>query len=178
MENKECKFCVPKGKYEYKDLIIEEYENWIVELTNDCGYLGQCIIRSRECIKDDIFYFDFDNEKENHKKILEDFFAITKCLKEAVTKIFRADMFNYAILRNSDKHLHMHFIPRYSEEIKLSLENVSSDIEKVIIFNDKKWGHNYYPYDALNLSDSVKKIIKEKIKKELEKNNSRPRRVT
>ena len=52
------------------------------------------------------------------KEELKELFKIVKNLKDAIRELFNADMFNYASLGNIIRHVHVHFIPRYSKKVK------------------------------------------------------------
>lgn len=76
-------------------------------------------------------------------------------LKNAVTKVFQPDWFNYAFLGNDTRHLHGHFIPRYVKPKEFM----------GIIFEDKLWGHNYKTDHSFKISLDVLNAIQKKIKK-------------
>ncbi len=143
MKYMNCEFCNLQG------LIIKEYKNWAVHLADDQRYLGRCIIRLRRHTED---FFDINEEE------LKDFFEITKKLRNAVRENFGADMFNYATLGNTVRHVHLHFIPRYSKEVNFSGIN----------FKDERWGQNYVPYNKFEVSEEIKLEIIRRIRKELQ----------
>ncbi len=137
-----CDFC------NFKGLVIKEYKNWVVHLADDQRYLGRCIIRLKRHAED---FFDIGEEES------KEFFEITKKLRNAVRENFGADMFNYATLGNMVRHVHLHFIPRYSKEVNFS----------GVVFKDEKWGQNYAPYNKFEISEDVKSKIIDKIRKKL-----------
>lgn len=137
-----CEFCNLKG------LTIKEYKNWVVHLSDDQRYLGRCIIRLRRHLED---FFDINEEE------LKELFEITKKLRDAIKEIFGAGMFNYATLGNVVRHVHLHFIPRYSKKVNFL----------GIIFEDERWGQNYAPYNKFKISQEIKSKIIDKIKKKL-----------
>ena len=137
-----CEFC------NFKGLTIKEYKNWVVHLDDDQRYLGRCIIRLRRHADD---FFNINGEE------LKEFFEITKKLRNVVKEIFGADMFNYAILGNVVRHVHLHFIPRYSKEVNFL----------GIDFKDEKWGQHYAPYNKFKISEEVESEIIDKIRKKL-----------
>jgi diadenosine tetraphosphate (Ap4A) HIT family hydrolase len=97
---------------------------------------------------------DFFNINEEE---LKEFFEITKKLRDVVKEIFGADMFNYAILGNVVRHVHLHFIPRYSKEVNFS----------GVDFKDERWEQNYSPYNKFKISEKVESEIIDKIRKKL-----------
>lgn len=104
------------------------------------------------------------------KRHLEDFldinqrefnqlYKIMKNLRDVTKESFNADLFNYASLGNYVKHVHLHFIPRYSKKVNFL----------GIVFEDKNWGKNYTPYDKeFKIPEKVKYKIIEEIKSKLD----------
>ncbi|MCL5438382.1 MAG: HIT family protein [Patescibacteria group bacterium] len=115
-------------------------------MQEDQYYLGRCVILLKRHLED---FFDI-NENE-----LKELFKITKNLRDVVKKVFGADMFNYATLGNVERHVHLHFIPRYSKKV----------VFKGIAFEDKNWGKNYAPYNKnFKIPKNVLMKIKDTIK--------------
>jgi len=110
---------------DYSNFHVKEYNHWIVSVHQNQGYLGRCVIW---CIREDALDLA-DATKEEQ----EELFIVMKELREACAKAFNPDWFNYSFLGNGTRHLHGHFIPRYSKDKEF--ENT--------IFTDKLWGHNY-----------------------------------
>ncbi len=85
-------------------------------------------------------------------------FEIMKKLRNALSGLFKPDLFNYASLGNMVEHLHIHVIPRYKE--KRTFEGIE--------FTDNRWGDNYSPYDmGFKIPDSVLDKLRELIKQKL-----------
>ncbi len=110
---------------DYSKYLIKDYKYWSVQIFSNQSYLGRCIIW---CKREDALDLTQATKEER-----EELFMIMNKLKEAVTKLFQPDWFNYAFLGNETRHLHGHFIPRYSQ----SKEFMG------ITFKDERWGHNY-----------------------------------
>lgn len=141
-----CEFC--NLKEEFKELTIKEYKYWIVDLAINQRYLGKCIIRLRRHLED---FFDINEEE------LKEFFVITKRLRNVIKEIFGADMFNYATLGNVVRHVHLHFIPRYSK----------STTFLGVTFEDENWGDNYWPHRDFQIPKKVQLAIRDKIRERL-----------
>jgi diadenosine tetraphosphate (Ap4A) HIT family hydrolase len=130
-------------------MLIKKYKHWsIVISTNQC-YLGWCLVKLNRHIVD-----LFDTTKEER----EELFEVVTNLRDALKRLFKPDLFNYASLGNSVRHLHLHFIPRYEKKRLFG----------GVTFIDKRWGHNYAPVDKeFKIPDSVLNKIREAIKKNL-----------
>jgi diadenosine tetraphosphate (Ap4A) HIT family hydrolase len=125
---------------------IKEYQYWTVYLWKHPYYLGRCFAKLNRHAED---FFDINDEEK------EELFVIGKELRGAIKDAFGADMLNYAALGNIVRHVHLHFIPRYSKEI--SFERIR--------FKDENWGKNYAPYDK---NFDIPAEIKEKIARAIE----------
>lgn len=143
MYNMECVFCGDNNQ------LIKEHKYWKISLHSNQYYLGRCLIILKRHIED---LSEFNaNERD-------DLFDILKNLKESIIKSFGADLFNYAILGNITRHLHMHFIPRYKHEVEFSEKR----------FKDDNWNKNYVPYPReFETSEDILIKIKEEIKSNL-----------
>lgn len=112
-------------KKDYSHLLIKEYKYWLINIHENQGYLGRCVIW---CKREDAL--DLADATQEEK---EELFIVLKKLKKSSQNCFNPDWFNYAFLGNEVKHLHMHFIPRYSKPKQFMGIN----------FEDKLYGHNY-----------------------------------
>ncbi len=134
---------------DYSKLLIKEYNHWLVQIFDHQNYLGRCIVW---CKREDATDFT-----EATKEELEELMLILKELKEATTRAFNADWFNYAFLGNETPHLHGHFIPRYRSE----REFVG------VIFKDELWGHKYQTDKSFVLTPEQLETIRLTLKEEL-----------
>lgn len=121
---------------DFDRLRIKDYENWSVFLNENQCYLGRiCLVAKREDAMDFI---------EMTIAEREEFFHAGEDVNRTLRVLFQPDLMNYASLGNSFRHLHVHFIPRYSSK------RIFHNIE----FTDARWGKNYEPYDrSFKLSD-------------------------
>ena len=124
---------------------IKEYKYWEISIKTNQTYLGSCIIW---CKRENVLDLT-DATKEER----EELFLILKKLKEALIKTFRPDWFNYSFLGNEVRHLHCHFIPRYSE---------SREFEGVK-FEDKLWGKNWKTDYDFSISEDILEKIRQVI---------------
>ena len=88
----------------------------------------------------------------------EELIIILGELREALKKVFDSDWFNYTFLGNWVRHLHGHFVPRYS----------SSKEFAGITFEDKLWGNPYKTDNEFVTPDDVREKIRQEILKALE----------
>ena len=87
----------------------------------------------------------------------KELFVIINELRKAITKSFKPDWFNYSFLGNATRHLHCHFIPRYSTTKKFV----------GITFTDKLYSHNYRTDNNFKISAEILEKIKLEIKENL-----------
>jgi len=134
---------------DFSKFLIKEYKYWTVSVHQNQGYLGRCVVWCKRETALDLA----DATKEEYDEL----FIILKDLREATKRAFDSDWFNYAFLGNEMRHLHCHFIPRYS----------SPKVFEGITFIDERWGHNYKTNHDFITPLKVLDEIKLKIKKEL-----------
>lgn len=134
----------------FEKLKIKEYKYWTVYLHDNQYYLGRCVISYS---KDLVDFFDTTNEER------EEFLVVAEKLRNAIKRLFKPDLMNYASLGNYEPHhLHWHIIPRYKE--KRIFENYE--------FIDKNWG--LAPFHRIKEGYNVPEEIKEKIRQTIEAN--------
>ena len=130
----------------YEKFLIKDYKYWSVYIHQNQGYLGRCVVW---CKREDAL--DLTEATAEEQK---DLFAVLNDLKRALEKTFQPDWLNYAFLGNETRHLHGHFIPRYSKPREFMGIN----------FEDKLWGHNYKTDHSFVTPEEVLKNIQLKIK--------------
>ena len=126
--------------------LIKEYKYWTVYIHQNQSYLGRCVVWCKRENALDLTEATPEEQKE--------LFIVLNDLKNAVTKVFQPDWFNYAFLGNDTRHLHGHFIPRYARPKEFM----------DVIFKDERWGHNYKTDHDFKISAEILSAIQEKIK--------------
>ena len=150
MKQENCFIC------QDNEQLIKKFKFWKVILNLNQYYLGGIIIALNEHKEDFL-----ETTQEERRELFQIMKKITNVLKE----LFEPNLFNYAILMNQEKHLHMHLIPRYKNE----------RIFENIVFKDENYGHNPFSHNEFKISNENFNKIKEKIKNQLEngRNNSK-----
>lgn len=134
---------------DYSKFLVKEYTHWLVNVHENQGYLGRCIVW---CKREDALDLADATEAEQKELII-----ILSELREATKRAFQADWFNYAFLGNGTRHLHGHFVPRYSSPRELG----------GITFTDERLGHNYRTDHDFITPPEVLDAVREKLRKEL-----------
>ncbi|HCR52626.1 TPA: hypothetical protein DIV48_03230 [Candidatus Kaiserbacteria bacterium] len=134
---------------DYSKFLVKEYKHWLVNVHENQGYLGRCIVW---CKREDALDLA-DATKDEQKELI----TIIGELREATKRVFQADWFNYAFLGNETRHLHGHFIPRYSSQ--RTFEGVT--------FTDERWGHNYRTNHEFATPPGVWEAVRLRLKEEL-----------
>ncbi len=134
---------------DYSKFLIKDYTHWLVNVHENQGYLGRCIVW---CKRENALDLADATEAEQKELI-----SILGELREATKRAFQADWFNYAFLGNGTRHLHGHFIPRYS----------SSRMFERVTFVDDRWGHNYKTNHDFVTTPEVLEAVRIKLKDEL-----------
>ncbi len=136
-------------KDKYAKFLIKDYDYWSVQIHEYQNYLGRCIVWCKRSEALDLTEVTAEEQEE--------LFVILNDLRRAVSQVFNPDWFNYAFLGNETRHLHGHFIPRYSTKREFM----------GVIFEDKLWGHNYKTDKEFEISDRVLSAIQQKVKEML-----------
>lgn len=134
---------------DFSKFLIKDYKYWAIYIHQNQGYLGRCVVW---CKRDDALDLTDTTDEER-----EELFLVLRELKEAVTKVFAPNWFNYSFLGNETRHLHGHFIPRYAKP-KTFMD---------VVFEDKLYGHNYKTDHSFKTSPEVLKAVQERIKEVL-----------
>ncbi len=134
---------------DFSKFLIKEYKHWAIYIHENQGYLGRCVVW---CKRDDALDLTDATDEER-----EELFLVLRDLKEAITKVFVPNWFNYSFLGNETRHLHGHFIPRYAKP-KTFMD---------VVFEDKLYGHNYKTDHTFKTAPEVLKAVQEKIKEVL-----------
>ena len=145
-----CKYCNPSKEFEKWQ--IRKFKYWTIYLSTNQCYLGRCVVKLNRHLED---FFSINKQER------AEFFKIVKELRDVIRLLFGAELFNYAFLGNVVRHLHLHFIPRYSKEVGIGWG---------YIFRDERWGKNYTPYDyEFKTPKDALFLIRDKIKKRIDK---------
>ncbi len=110
---------------DYSVFLIKQFQFWKLQIFENQGYLGRCILW---CDREDALDLT-DIHPDEYQEMLE----ICKQWRHATTTCFNPDWHNYAFLGNETRHLHGHLVPRYQSK------RVFAGME----FRDDCWGHNY-----------------------------------
>jgi diadenosine tetraphosphate (Ap4A) HIT family hydrolase len=134
---------------DYSQFLIKEHKYWLVNIHENQGYLGRCVVWCKR--SDALDLADATKEEQ------EELFEILKKLRKALRDLFQPNWFNYAFLGNETRHLHCHFIPRYAKRRVLM----------GISFEDKLYGHNYETDHSFITPEPLLSEIKSLLKKAL-----------
>ena len=134
---------------DYSKFLIKEYQHWLVNVHENQGNLGRCVIWSK---RDNALDLADATEKEQ-----DELFVILKALRSASKTCFNPDWFNYAFLGNVSRHLHGHFIPRYAKSIEFM----------GLTFEDKLYGHNYKTDHRFVTSEKLLQEVRSRLKEAL-----------
>lgn len=127
----------------YAEFLIKEYKSWGLYLHSNQNLIGRCYLWCKRV--DALDFLEMIDEER------EELFKAAKDVKQALVKLFKPDLFNYASLGNETNHLHLHIIPRYASE----------RIFAGVTFNDPRWGHSHRTIDDFKISKDVFNQIKE-----------------
>jgi diadenosine tetraphosphate (Ap4A) HIT family hydrolase len=134
---------------DFSKYLIKDYKHWSVSIYKNQGYLGRCVVW---CKREDALDLADVTEDEQQELI-----KVFKELREAVTRTFQADWFNYAFLGNETRHLHCHFVPRYASPRQF----------EGVTFTDERWGHNYRTNPDFATQPAILEAARLKLKSEL-----------
>ncbi len=126
--------------------LVKRYKYWEIYIHENQGYLGRCVVW---CKRDDALDLADATPEEQ-----AELFLVLRDLREASKNIFQPDWFNYSFLGNETRHLHGHFIPRYTK----------SKTFMNIVFEDKLYGHNYKTDHDFKISMELLNEVRDKLK--------------
>jgi diadenosine tetraphosphate (Ap4A) HIT family hydrolase len=86
--------------------------------------LGRCVVALKRH-EEDLFKLTTTEREE--------LWELAAKVRQALSNLFQADHFNFSFLGNSDRHLHLHIVPRYR----------GTRFFAGLVFDDKAWGHHY-----------------------------------
>jgi diadenosine tetraphosphate (Ap4A) HIT family hydrolase len=107
---------------------IGSFQYWSVSVATEQNYLGKCIIALRRHEED---FLALRAEER------EEMWEAARAARDAVARCFAPDHFNYQILGNSVRHIHMHLTPRYTAPREFA----------GVTFTDEHWGTWPFPVD-------------------------------
>ena len=135
---------------DFSKYLVKDYKYWHVSVHPNQSYLGRCAVW---CKRENALDLADATVEER-----EELFIILHELKEAAQKAFQPDWFNYAFLGNETRHLHGHFIPRYSSPRQFEGRN----------FTDEKWGHNWQTDKNFEVTQELWEAVRLKLLEFLE----------
>ncbi len=126
---------------------VASYERWRVFLNWNQDYLGRCFIALGRH-EEDLLALTADER--------EDLWRTAARLREALRRLLAPDHWNYQVLGNATRHLHMHVTPRYRESREFGGER----------FVDEHWGTWPHPSEAARPEATVRALA-EALRREL-----------
>lgn len=133
----------------YSEQLIKEYRFWDLQIHSNQGYLGRCVVMCRR--------EDAQDLTEATREEQDELFLILRETKDALTKAFSPDWFNYAFLGNGLPRLHGHIVPRYKNPI----------VFKGTHFEDKLFGKHYRTDKSFVTPEKVLVEVRDEIGKYL-----------
>lgn len=126
---------------------IGSFRYWSVSIATEQNYLGKCIVALRRHEED--FLALAVGERE-------EMWEAAHAARDALTRCFAPDHFNYQVLGNSVRHVHMHLTPRYTSPREFG----------GMTFTDDHWGTWPFPVDQ-ELPAHFLKTLAEKIARDM-----------
>ena len=97
------------SKFEFENLLINEYENWYLLLRKEQVTLGSLVLIEKSFKT---------NYSDISKESFEEFGKIVKEIESVLKNSFDYDKINYFMLMMVDNEVHYHIVPRYSKDVK------------------------------------------------------------
>ncbi|HEV8573137.1 MAG TPA: HIT domain-containing protein [Dehalococcoidia bacterium] len=126
---------------------IGSFQYWSVSVAAEQNYLGKCIIALRRH-EEDFLALNGDEREEMWEAAL--------AVRDALARCFAPDHFNYQVLGNSVRHIHMHLTPRYTAPREFA----------GMTFTDEHWGTWPFPVDH-GVPSGFLKTLAEAIQREM-----------
>ena len=93
--------------FDKKNLLVKEYQHWILVVRNKDMTLGNCVAITKR---------HMENFSEIQPDEMAEFSLVVKDIEAALEDLFQKDKMNYLMLMMKDKHTHFHVVPRYETE--------------------------------------------------------------
>jgi len=104
-----------------QDFVLVRREHWRLQLSKHQGFLGWClVILSRHA----------EDAAELTPEEVVELWEVVRRARAALVRLFAPDHFNYAILGNVVRHVHLHLMPRYESPREFAGRK----------FRDEHWG--------------------------------------
>ena len=107
---------------------IGSFRHWRVSVAGEQNYLGKCVVAMRRH-EEDFLALTKDEREE--------MWEAARGVRDALSRLFAPDHFNYQVLGNSVRHVHMHLTPRYTSAREFG----------GVTFTDAHWGTWPFPVD-------------------------------
>ncbi len=138
-----CSHCIVEERR-----LVKDFTYWRVELFENQSYLGRCSIVLKRHLED-----AFDCTDEELKELID----VCRKLKAAFSLCFKPDLFNYAFLGNVERHVQLHFVPRYAAPRSFS----------EVKFFDDRFGKSYMPAREFAPPTRILQALREELLKGL-----------
>jgi diadenosine tetraphosphate (Ap4A) HIT family hydrolase len=126
---------------------LASFRHWSISVANEQNYLGKCIVALRRH-EEDFLALRADEREE--------MWQAASAVRDALTRCFAPDRFNYQVLGNSVPHVHMHLTPRYTSPREFA----------GMTFTDEHWGTWPFPADQ-ELPPGLLKTLAERVAREM-----------
>ena len=94
----------------YPENVIKEHNHWIVLLRPKQVTIGSLVLAAKS---------DATALGDLNAEVWSEYALVTREIEELLRKTYKADKFNYLALMMKDPNVHFHFIPRYSQPVKI-----------------------------------------------------------
>ena len=115
---------------------IFEGKYWDVVLNREQRYLGRSFIMLKRH-EEDVFKLSPEERQE--------LWDLARRTSDMLTGLYHPDMFNYAILGNTVRHLHLHVYPRYKDKRVIHGQP----------FEDERFGQNFGAYEKKEIDKEL-----------------------
>lgn len=132
--------------------LLARLDRWRIFLNPNQDYLGRSLIALNRH-EEDLLTLTADEREE--------LWAAVRHLREAMQALFQPDHFNYQVLGNSLRHVHMHVTPRYSSPREFAGQT----------FADEHWGTWPYPAEASRPHEWLESVLAA-LRRELSQNGA------
>ncbi|TMG01818.1 MAG: HIT family protein [Chloroflexi bacterium] len=136
-----CELCDPAGSD------LASFACWRIFAARDQNYLGKCIIALRRHEEDFLALTEAERDE---------MWEAARAVRDALARRFAPDHFNYQVLGNSGRHVHMHLTPRYTSPREFG----------GITFTDDHWGTWPFPSEQAlpegflkTLADAISRVM-------------------
>ena len=136
-------------KFDSKNLLIKEYNHWILILRNKPMKLGNCVAITKK---------HHESLSQLTDEEMQEYAHVTRDAEATLKKVFNCELIHHLLLMLKDKHTHFHIIPRYQTPKLFAGREWQDDMQPILKASEKPLPE--VPHEILlKIRDEIKRNL-------------------